>query len=78
MITVKLHTSLKRYCPGCNRTGSIKIKFEEGLTVGKILKELNLNHGEVGIILINGSIVDENFELSKEDIIELFPVVGGG
>ncbi|RKO67901.1 MoaD/ThiS family protein [Desulfofundulus salinus] len=76
MITVKLHTALKRYYP--HGDGSLQIQYKEGLTVKKILEQLNLNNGAVGLVLINGKIASGEIQLMRGDCVELFPIFGGG
>lgn len=76
MITVKLHTALKRYCP--HGDGSLQIQYKDGLTVKKILEQLNLNNGAVGLVLVNGKIASWEIQLMRGDSVELFPIFGGG
>lgn len=76
MISVKLHTFLKSYCPRSD--GCLQLQYEEGLTVKKILEQLNLNTGIVGLVLVNGRIVQSDYKLAEGDSMEIYPLFGGG
>ncbi|WP_242655769.1 MoaD/ThiS family protein [Desulfofundulus australicus] len=76
LITVKFHTALKRYCP--QNDGMLQFQYIEGLTVKKLLEQLNLNNGAVGLVLVNGKIASREIQLMRGDYVEIFPIFGGG
>lgn len=54
------------------------LELDDGTTVLDVLNLLNINPEEASIILINGKNVDVTKVLSNEDVLSLFPPVGGG
>ena len=50
---------------------------EREMTVGDLLKELNLEGKYFGI-LVNGKKADENTEISPKDDITILPHIAGG
>lgn len=61
-----------------NRWKSKHLTIEERTTIRKIIEQLNIREEELGIILINGKHSDVDTILKNEDILALFPPVGGG
>jgi len=54
------------------------ITWYEGINGYTILKELNLEPDDVKILLINGRHSTPDDVIKSDDIIALFPAVGGG
>jgi len=54
------------------------IQWYEGIDGLTVLKELELEPGDVKIFLINGRSSDPETVIKPDDIIALFPAVGGG
>ncbi|WAC07431.1 MAG: MoaD/ThiS family protein [Thermodesulfobacteriota bacterium] len=70
---VKLFASL--------REGRFKEKeweYVKGITVSHILGKLNINKVEVGALLVNSLHVGPDYTLQEDDILAVFPVLGGG
>ena len=76
MVQIKLHTILKNYCPAAG--GCLQMPCGEGLTVEKMLANLDLRPGLVGLVLVNGKIAQNDCMLAEGDEVELYPVFGGG
>ncbi|NPV74618.1 MAG: MoaD/ThiS family protein [Pelotomaculum sp.] len=76
MVTVKLHTFLKKYHPAGGEVN--RIEYRKGMTVQEVLEHLGLDAGAVGLILVNGRLARANCELAEGDAIDLYPVFGGG
>lgn len=73
MIEVRLFAGL--------RTGRQKIYQMECAsikTVQDIMDVLNIQRGEVNILLINGFHQKPETEVKEGDVVSLFPAVGGG
>ena len=73
MIEVRLFAGL--------RQGRQKVyQMEPGSvsTVQDIMDKLNIQRKEVNILLINGFHQKPDTEVGDEDIVSLFPAVGGG
>ena len=72
-ITVKLFATLRE-----GRFDKKSIECDEGTTIAKILKGLDISKRKASIIFVNNRHADLNHELSDEDVVALFPPVGGG
>lgn len=54
------------------------LELEEGTTIIQILQILNIPQEEVAILLLNGFDGSIDRELKDNDVLSLFPPVGGG
>ncbi len=52
--------------------------IDEGTTVGNIVDSLNIDRKEVGVLMVNSRHRDFDYVLQSDDILAIFPVVGGG
>ncbi len=52
--------------------------LEKETTVGHIVDSLNIDREEVGVLMINSRHTSFETVLSKNDILAIFPVIGGG
>ncbi len=69
---VRFHSMLSHY-------GEIKILISlENITISKLLKQLKVNQGEIGVILINGQLSSFEAALLDEDRVDFYPIFGGG
>ncbi len=72
-VTVKLFATF--------RTGRFMAEtrdYPPGTTVGKILEELALPEKELGAIFVNYRHAEKDYELKEDDLVSIFPLVGGG
>ncbi len=63
------------------RDNRFKIKeydLGEGTTVGNIVDSLNIKREEVGVLMINSRHTNFTVRPSENDILAIFPVIGGG
>jgi len=60
------------------RGKEIEIPWHEGLDGFYVLKELGLEAEDVKIFLVNGSYSKPEVILKPDDVVALFPAVGGG
>jgi molybdopterin converting factor small subunit len=72
-VTVKLFATFRT-----GRFGEEIREYTPGVTVGDVLKELNLPVDEIGATLINHRHVEEDQALQDGDNLSIFPLVGGG
>lgn len=72
-ITVKLFATLRE-----NREKQQNIDIEEGAAVFQVIEMLDLPAEEIAIIMINGRGVKPDTVLFENDVLALFPPVGGG
>lgn len=52
--------------------------FPDGTTVGNVVDGLNIDREEVGVLMINSRHTSFDSQLKEDDILAIFPVVGGG
>jgi len=63
------------------RQGRFKVKemeLPEGVRLGELLKDLDIDKKDLGILMVNGRHSDENTTLNAGDTVAIFPAVGGG
>lgn len=72
-ITVKLFATLRD-----NREKIMTMEVESGITPRLICERLGIPVDEVAIIMINGRGVNLETVLQTDDVLALFPPVGGG
>ena len=53
-------------------------QYPEGTTVGEIVDRLDIDRDEVGITMINSKHTSFEDIPAEDDILALFPMVGGG
>ena len=73
MIEVRLFAGLRQ-----GRQKVYQMEAESIKNVQDILDVLNIQRSEVNILLINGFHQKLETEVKDEDIVSLFPAVGGG
>lgn len=73
MIEVRLFAGLRQ-----GRDKIIMMEPDSVKNVQDIMDALNIQRNEVNILLINGFHQKPETEVKDEDIVSLFPAVGGG
>ena len=72
-VTIKLFATF--------RNGRFKVaeqELPEGTDCRKVVHDLGLTEEEIGIILVNGRHGALDQKLANNDVLSLFPLVGGG
>jgi molybdopterin converting factor small subunit len=72
-ITVKLFATLR-----VNREKIMTLEVEDGTTPRMISERLEIPVVDVAIIMVNGRSVPLDHKLVENDVLALFPPVGGG
>ncbi len=72
-VTVKLYLAFRL---GRFATGTVEVVAPA--TVGRVVEQLGLAEEEIGLALVNGRQAESDHGLSRFDVVQLFPVVGGG
>jgi molybdopterin synthase sulfur carrier subunit len=72
-ITVKLFAFFRE-----NRFKIEVWEIGEGTTVGDIVDTLAINREEVGVLMINSRHSEFSAEPAANDVLAIFPVIGGG
>ena len=73
MVEVRLFAGLRQ-----GRQKIYQMKPDSVKTVQDIMDTLNIQREEVNILLINGFHQKPETEVKDEDVVSLFPAVGGG
>lgn len=75
---VRLHSFLKDLIP--NRSGFVELNCPRGMTVSELLSLLGLDHGEVGLVLYQKTVLkpDDIVPEDEDVILDLYPIFGGG
>lgn len=72
-ITVKLFAFFRD-----NRFKVEQREIGEGTTVGDIVDSLHIDREEVGVLMINSRHTQFNAQPVDNDVLAIFPVIGGG
>jgi sulfur-carrier protein len=72
-ITVKLFAYFRD-----NRFKIEQREIDEATTVGDIVDALGINREEVGVLMMNSRHTEFNVHPVENDVLAIFPVVGGG
>lgn len=72
-VTVKLYLAFRL---GRFSTGAVELT--PPATVGHLVNQLGLADEEIGMALVNGRQAELDRALGRDDVVQLFPVVGGG
>lgn len=73
IVEVKLFATFRN-----NRFKRKSIEVSDGFTVGGILKDLEIPVDRTGILLVNGLSADVEQSLADNDVVAVFPAIGGG
>ncbi len=78
-IKVKFYGGLHTRYPDLPLGQALSCQVETGITIKQLLtNQLDLSLGEVAITLINGKRQDPAYPLQNDDLLVLFPPIGGG
>jgi sulfur-carrier protein len=78
-ITVKLFANLVQYSPNPSYSGApFSLEVETGSTLSDLAAQLNLPGDLVKVMFVNGIICEPDQVLKENDVVGIFPPVGGG
>ncbi len=52
--------------------------LDKGTTVGNVVDSLNISREEMGVAMINSRHTTFDTKLRENDVLAIFPVIGGG
>jgi len=61
-----------------NRFKKQEMDFPEGASLDNLLDQLKIPKEQIGILLINGRTATLDQKLTANDIVSIFPAIGGG
>jgi molybdopterin converting factor small subunit len=78
-VHVKLYATLQQYAPKGTELGSSFPVELDGRTVLDLIHHLKFKAEQARIVMVNGiRIFDSNYSLSDDDLVVIFPPIGGG
>jgi len=78
-VRVKLYATLQKYAPQSTEVGEPFPVELDGNTVLELVKRLGIEREQAHIVMVNGAQVDDmSQELEADDLIVIFPPIGGG
>lgn len=72
-IKVRLFATLRE-----NRGKELQLSLSEDITPADIIDKLEIAKADVAILLVNGRDGSLDQQLNDEDVVSIFPPVGGG
>lgn len=73
VIEVRLYASLRRYRPAGSDTGMVAVDVPDGISLGELLSELEIDTDEIKLAAVNGNDSNPTRVLLDGDRVELFP-----
>ena len=73
MIEVRLFATFRD-----NRFKERRMDFPEDGLLRDLLRQLDIDADEVGILLVNGDSATPETKLHADDVVSIFPAIGGG
>ena len=78
-VLVKLYATLREYAPAGSEIGAaFEVRFD-GRTLSELIQHLGFERDRAKIVMINGiRVLDVDATLNEDDLVVIFPPVGGG
>ena len=77
-IRIKLYASLRKHLPGTEIGEEVIIEVVQGSTIKNIIDYLTIEENQVKIIFVNGIHKTLDYVLLENDLLVIFPPIGGG
>ncbi|HDQ71484.1 MAG TPA: MoaD/ThiS family protein [Chloroflexi bacterium] len=77
-VHVKLFATLRRHYPEMEIGEAMPVELAEGATVDQLLASMDLPTDQVKVVFVNGVVQPGDHVLQADDVVGLFPPVGGG
>lgn len=74
-IAVIFHATLCRYGGGREK---VTVQMPDGSTIAAVAEHFGMFLGQAELVLLNGGVADAQAVLHDGDIVEFYPVCGGG
>jgi len=55
-----------------------EMEFPEGTSLANLLENLKIPENEAAILLVNGRSASAKYKLAPQDVVSIFPAIGGG
>ena len=78
-INVKLYATLRRFGPKGIEIGEAFPINSQGTTIGDLIQQLGISGEDAKIVMVNGKrVIKMTEKLAENDLVVIFPPVGGG
>lgn len=77
-ITLKLYGGLDKYIKNYDYAKGASLRLDSNQIVIDIVKRTGMPKNRISLILANDKTVTLNYRLKNNDIIKIFPQIGGG
>lgn len=78
-VKVKLYATLREFAPPNIEIGESFSVTLDGNTIEDLIKELGFEMDRAKIVMVNGNrVVDMTTHLNDDDLVVVFPPIGGG
>ncbi len=77
-IRLKMYASLRKHLPGTEIGEEVKIEVEQDSTIMDILDRYTIEESLAKIIFVNGIHKTVEYVLEENDLLVIFPPIGGG
>lgn len=78
-VLVKLYATLREYAPVDSEIGASFVVRFDGRTLSELVQHLGFEMDRAKIVMINGiRVLDMDTALNENDLVVIFPPVGGG
>ena len=78
-ITIKLYGGLEQHIKDYHNQINYKLKLtSSNQKIIDVIKKLGIRKDRISLLLLNGVIVDLNNKLKEDDILKIYPPLGGG
>lgn len=79
MVNVKLYAGLQKFAPKDYELGDFFQVEMDGNTVHDLIKKLGIKDVQIQIVMVNGErIIEFDQTLKEDDLVVIFPPIGGG
>lgn len=73
VIEVRFYASLRHYRPDDSGSGTVTVDVPDGISLGELFEEMEIDAGEIETMIINGVASGPERILTDGDRVELFP-----
>ncbi len=77
-ITLKLFGGLDKYVKDYNHKKGASLRLDSNQAVSDIAKKIGIPTNRISLVLINNNTATLNCIIKNNDIIKIFPQIGGG
>lgn len=79
MVNVKLYAGLRKFAPKDNELGDFFQIDIQGNAIYDLIKKLGIKEVHVQIVMVNGErAIEYDQALEEDDLVVIFPPIGGG